>query len=305
MSLVIAGLMGAGGVVLAAAAAHAKSAMGFYGAGYLLLFHAAAVLSGVALLQQGLLLRPLVLGVLSGWVPGSALFAGDIALRAFVGYRLFPMAAPTGGVVLLLATPSLAPALAVALRYHKTGSRFCMGSSCTLDATLYTSCLATTAPKAGIQYQGASSRVLDSFMLAGHLALTTSALFTGAAVYINVAEQPARLSLDDRALLTEWKPSYKKGLSIQAPLAIISFLLGLIAWWQSWRWLWLLGALLMLANWPYTLLVILPTNNRIMAIDPSNSGPTSRALIEIWGKLHAARSTFGALAILAFLVALQ
>src|SRR5262245_36524213 len=70
--ILIAGLMGASGVVLAAAAAHAKSGMGLDGAGYLLLFHAVAVLSGVALLQQGLLLRPLVLGVLSGWVLGSA-----------------------------------------------------------------------------------------------------------------------------------------------------------------------------------------------------------------------------------------
>ena len=77
-------------VVLAAAAAHAKSGMGVDGAGYLLLFHAVAVLSGVALLQQGLLLRPLVLGVLSGWVLGSALFAGDIALRASSATHYFP-----------------------------------------------------------------------------------------------------------------------------------------------------------------------------------------------------------------------
>jgi uncharacterized membrane protein YgdD (TMEM256/DUF423 family) len=115
MLILIAGLMGASGVVLAAAVAHAKSAMGLDGAGYLLLFHAVAVLSGVALLQQGLLLRPLVLGVLSGWVLGSALFAGDIALRAFVSYRLFPMAAPTGGVVLILAWLALAVAAILAL----------------------------------------------------------------------------------------------------------------------------------------------------------------------------------------------
>src|SRR5262249_34599254 len=120
--ILIAGLMGASGVVLAAAAAHAKSGMGLDGAGYLLLFHAVAVLSGVALLQQGLLLRPLVLGVLSGWVLGSALFAGDIALRAFVGYPLFPMAAPTGGVVLILAWLALAVAAILALlpRYGHT-----------------------------------------------------------------------------------------------------------------------------------------------------------------------------------------
>src|SRR5262245_66591352 len=113
--ILIAGLMGASGVVLAAAAVHAKSGMGLEGAGYLLLFHAVAVLSGVALLQQGLMLRPLVFGVLSGWLLGSALFAGDIALRAFVGYRLFPMAAPTPGVALMLASPDRAVAAILAL----------------------------------------------------------------------------------------------------------------------------------------------------------------------------------------------
>ena len=55
--ILIAGLMGASGVVLAVAAAHAKSGMGLDSAGYLLLFHAVAVLSGVALLQQGLVLN--------------------------------------------------------------------------------------------------------------------------------------------------------------------------------------------------------------------------------------------------------
>jgi uncharacterized membrane protein YgdD (TMEM256/DUF423 family) len=108
--MLIAGLMGASGVVLAAAAAHAKSGMGLEGAGYLLMFHAIAVLGGVALFQQGLLPRPLGLGVLSGWVLGSVLFGGDIALHAFVGYRLFPMAAPTGGIVLILAWLALAVA---------------------------------------------------------------------------------------------------------------------------------------------------------------------------------------------------
>src|SRR5215472_8798268 len=113
--ILIAGLMGASGVVLAAAAAHAKSGMGLESAGYLLLFHAVAVLSGVALLQQGLLLRPLVLGVLSGWVLGSALFAGDIALHAFVGYPLFRTAPAAAGMLLLLAWLELDEADSLAL----------------------------------------------------------------------------------------------------------------------------------------------------------------------------------------------
>src|SRR5580700_6591671 len=103
---------------------------------------------------------------------------------------------------------------------------------------------------------------MEDAMLAGQLALITAALFAGAAIYVNVAEQPARLLLDDRALLTEWKPAYKRGFAMQAPLAVIGFLLGALAWWQTGVWLWLLGALVLVSTWPYTLLGIIPTNNK-------------------------------------------
>jgi hypothetical protein len=74
-------------------------------------------------------------------------------------------------------------------------------------------------------------------MLTGQLALIAAALFTGAAVYVSLCEQPARLQLDDRALLTEWKPSYKHGAAMQAPLALIGAVLGFAAWWQTGDWL--------------------------------------------------------------------
>jgi uncharacterized membrane protein YgdD (TMEM256/DUF423 family) len=106
--VILAGLMGAGGVMLAAASAHAVPNAGLDSAGHILLFHAAAVLGGAAALHAGLLWRPLALIALFGFVLGAMLFAGDIALRAFAGHRLFPMAAPAGGSILIASWLALA-----------------------------------------------------------------------------------------------------------------------------------------------------------------------------------------------------
>ena len=138
-------------------------------------------------------------------------------------------------------------------------------------------------------------------MIAGQLALVIAALFAGAALYVSVAEHPARLNLDDRSLLAEWKPAYKRGAALQAPLALAGFLLGLLAWWQTNDWRWILGALILVANWPYTLIVIMPTNNRLMNTTAGNAGPDSRALMEKWGSLHAVRTALGFAATAIFL----
>jgi Domain of unknown function (DUF1772) len=138
-------------------------------------------------------------------------------------------------------------------------------------------------------------------MIVGALALSASALFAGAAVYVSVSEQPARLKLDDRALLTQWKPSYKHGAAMQAPLALIGCILGLIAWRQTAAWQWLAGAIVLVSAWPYTLLVIRPTNNELLDTQLSNAGARTRALLEKWGKLHAGRSALGVSAMILFL----
>ncbi len=138
-------------------------------------------------------------------------------------------------------------------------------------------------------------------MLVGQLALIVAALFAGAAVYINVAEQPARLGLDDRALLTQWKAAYKRGFAMQASLAIGGFLLGLLAWWQTGHRPWLLGAAVLVANWPYTLIVIMPVNRRLMATELASAGAATRALLVTWAWLHAGRSGLGVAATVAFL----
>jgi hypothetical protein len=100
-------------------------------------------------------------------------------------------------------------------------------------------------------------------MTIGLFALTVAAIFFGAAFYVNFAEQPARLALDDRSLLMEWKPAYNRGLVMQASLAVIGFVLGLLA--------------------------------TLMAIDPAAAGPDSRKLIQNWSVLHAVRTALALL----------
>jgi len=138
-------------------------------------------------------------------------------------------------------------------------------------------------------------------MTLGMLALTVAALFAGAAFYVSFAEHPARSALDDRAQLQQWKPSYERGALMQASLAMIGFLLGAAAWWRTGELLWLAGAVVLVAAWPYTMLFIMPTNNALKAIQPTDAGPESRKLLERWGRLHLRRTLLGGLATALFL----
>ena len=105
------------------------------------------------------------------------------------------------------------------------------------------------------------------------------------------------------ANLGEWKPSYKAGFVMQASLAVVGFLLGVLQWWWSGELLWLIGALILIANWPFTLIAILPTNNVLMGTPLDAAGPGSRALLVKWARLHAVRTALGAAATAVFLLA--
>src|SRR5689334_24566294 len=99
--IALAGLMGAAGVALAATAAHGSDASRLATASAMLLFHATAILATTALLARGLLHGGIGLTAAFGFVIGAALFAGDLSLRQYAGHALFPMAAPTGGTVMI------------------------------------------------------------------------------------------------------------------------------------------------------------------------------------------------------------
>jgi hypothetical protein len=141
-------------------------------------------------------------------------------------------------------------------------------------------------------------------MLAGYLALIVCTLFAGAAIYVNVAEQPARLALADGPMLAQWQASYPRAAGMQASLAIIGGVMALIAYSVLGNWRWLLAAILILANWPYTLIGIKPTNDTLKSPSTSSPGAEARRLVERWGRLHAGRSALGTASVLACLWAL-
>ena len=140
-------------------------------------------------------------------------------------------------------------------------------------------------------------------MLKALLALVAAAMFAGVALYVSLAEHPARMRLDDRGALGQWGPSYRWATPLQASLALLSTIFGLWAWWKiGVEWL-LIGALLSAAAILFTLVVILPTNNRLKAIAADGAGAESRTLLIRWGRLHAVRTVLGLAAVLAYFAA--
>jgi uncharacterized membrane protein YgdD (TMEM256/DUF423 family) len=115
---ILAAIMGADGVILAAAAAHQPDAARLASASSMLLFHALAVLAVVALAERGILHFRMGMSAAWGFVVAAALFAGDLSLRQYAGHSLFPFAAPTGGTLLIVSWL----ALAIAAAWPRRGS---------------------------------------------------------------------------------------------------------------------------------------------------------------------------------------
>jgi len=137
------------------------------------------------------------------------------------------------------------------------------------------------------------------------VAIALAGTFFGIAAYVNLVEHLARLNLAAGALLAQWKISYAAGIAIQLPLVIITWAVCLLAWWLTRDWRWIVGGLLMLANWPWTLAFIAPVNSALNGTAPEAAGPATMQLIERWGQFHAVRTAFGGCALLVFVWAMS
>ena len=136
----------------------------------------------------------------------------------------------------------------------------------------------------------------------GPVALAFAAAFLGASLYSVLVEQPARLALDDPALVKEWTPSDRRGVAMLAILALASAIFALIEYRAGADVLWLVGAAFIMASWPYTFFVIVPLNNRLL--DESGDGAGARGLVAAWGLLEWGQAALGLTATAVFASAL-
>jgi hypothetical protein len=120
-----------------------------------------------------------------------------------------------------------------------------------------------------------------------------SGLFTGAALYINLVEHPARMEVSIPAAVAEFAPSYRRAAIMQASLAIVGALAAFTAWWSGAGISSLGAAVTLLSVVPFTLVVIFPTSKQLLdpALDPSSA--KAKHLLIRWGNLHAVRSVLG------------
>lgn len=128
------------------------------------------------------------------------------------------------------------------------------------------------------------------------IAVVTAAIFSGAALYINLVEHPARMLLETKTAALQWAPSYRRATWMQAPLALVSLGTGLLSWLLGGGLAWAIAALLMGAVVPVTLLLIMHTNKLLLEPGRDLASPQTRALLEKWAKLHGIRTALSLLA---------
>jgi hypothetical protein len=133
------------------------------------------------------------------------------------------------------------------------------------------------------------------------VATFAAGIFAGASLYINLVEQPARLSCGTELAVTEWRPSYSRGTKMQAPLALVGSVAALAGWWLGAGVAWLVGGLFLASIILFTVALILPTNRRLQSQTLDLRSEEAGRLLRLWGRLHAVRSVLSGAAFLLFL----
>ena len=140
--------------------------------------------------------------------------------------------------------------------------------------------------------------------ITGTVALFACSLFAGAAAYVSLVEHPARLQAGLAIALAEFAPSYRRASVLQASLAVVATLGGLARWALGGGAVWLVGAVCIFAVIPFTLVVIMPTNKKLLDPRRDAGDAETAALLDAWARLHAVRTVLGLVATLVFLIGL-
>jgi hypothetical protein len=143
-------------------------------------------------------------------------------------------------------------------------------------------------------------------MRPGLLALAVASAFLGAALYITVVEQPARLRLGARSMVREWALSNRRGFILLSSLAIISAILAYVDFARTGDVRWIIGGTVILASWPYAYFVVVPVNIWLCAIPADAARSATRELMRDWGLLEWGQTAigFGACCVFAWALAL-
>lgn len=136
------------------------------------------------------------------------------------------------------------------------------------------------------------------------LATIFTGFFAGAASFISLVEHPARMAGGPELAIREFRPSFTRAALPMAYLALAAFLLGAAAWVRSGSAVCLVAGLVMVANGPWTLVLLHPINRQLMNPGLELGSPRAAELIARWGHLHAVRSCFGCIGFVMFVFAL-
>ena len=141
-------------------------------------------------------------------------------------------------------------------------------------------------------------------MLLEMLATLAAGLFAGAAIYINLVEHPARMECGTDLAVTEFAPSYRRAAVMQGVLGAAGSLVATGAWLTGSSVWWLVGGIILGAVIPFTLVVIFPTNKRLLDSSLDRGSELASKLLTRWGRLHAVRSTLSLISFLLFILLL-